>query len=124
MLLSVGVVNTNRRKRHFKGKVPRNRSEMQMANNYSIFSGLYFLCGVFFFCKPDGHTCVVLTFSKVTRRKLFNNCPLSVFSTRCFFKPSGHICVILTFSKVKKETPLHKKDFRSAVRAKIHADSE
>ena len=58
VLLSVGVVKTNRRKRHFKGKVPRNRSEMQIANNYSIFSGLYFPRGVFFFLQTRwAHLC-------------------------------------------------------------------
>ena len=41
-----------------------------------------------------------------------------------FLTPSGHICVVLTFSEVNKETPLQRRDFRSAVRAKIHADGD
>ena len=99
--LSVGVVKTNRRKRHSKRKVPRNRSEMQIANNYSIFAGLYFLCGFFLKkkknCKPSGHICVVLTFSKVTRRKLFNNCVWSTCAVRIFFLSISHEAILCRF---------------------------
>ena len=96
VLLSVGEEKTNRRKHHFKGKVPR---------NYSIFAGLYFLCGVFFF--------------------LQTRCGVDLLESqlRNFFHSARAILVVLTSSKVKKETPLQRKDFRSAVRAKIHADS-
>ena len=79
---------------------------------------------MYFFCKPGGHICVVLTFSKVNKETplqrrafriaflakihasgdvLFNIFVWFVFCVRCFCKPGGQICVVLTFSTFNEE---------------------
>ena len=58
VLLSVGVVKANRRKRHFKGKVPKNRSEMQTAAAFFFFFGQTrwaHLCGVDLLKSQEGN---------------------------------------------------------------------